>query len=315
MLAARMLVGASVAGAAPAALSLVADLVPAQRRGKTFSLLVLGQVVGQSVTFAAVGGLLAHADALQSLSPVGGLAPWRVSQLVFAAGLFAVAGLLLLLREPARSEGGAAMGARLPDALREMLSMRRLHVPMMVGLTAILMADTASAIWAVPVLTRFLHQQPTDFGNWMGIVFLVSGLGGAIAGGWIADAGQRRHGRAGVLAGAAHACAVSVPAALFPLANDVVFFGFLFALILFAGAAVGVIASAAISVLFPNELRGLCVTLVTAVGTLVSFGVAPSLVTALATGSGSGDDIRIPLAVVGVAASVLGTLAFRRARA
>jgi MFS family permease len=295
MLAARMLVGASVAGAAPAALSLVADLVPAQQRGKTFALLVLGQVAGQSVTFAAVGGLLAHADALQPLSPIGGLAPWRVSQLVFAAGLFAVAGLLL--------------------ALREMWSMRRLLVPMMVGLTAILMADTASAIWAVPVLTRFLHQQPTDFGNWMGIVFLVSGLGGAIAGGWIADAGQRRHGRAGVLAGAAHACAVSVPAALFPLANDVALFGFLFALIVFAGAAVGVIASAAISVLFPNELRGLCVTLVTAVGTLVSFGVAPSLVTALATGSGSGDDIRIPLAVVGVAASVLGTLAFRRARA
>ena len=118
-----------------------------------------------------------------------------------------------------------------------------------------------------------------------------------------------------MLAGAAQACALSIPAALFPLAPDTGLFGFLFALTMFAGAAVGVIASASISVLFPNELRGLCVALVTAVGTLVSFGVAPWLVTAIASASGSAEDIRIPLAAVGVAASLLGTLAFRRAGA
>jgi MFS family permease len=130
----------------------------------------------------------------------------------------------------------------------------------------------------------------------------------------VADLGQRLYGRRGVLMGAAHACALSIPAALFPLAHSVGLFGFFFALVMFAGAAVGVIASAAISVLFPNELRGLCVTLITAIGTLVSFGVAPVLVTLLSSAMGTGEDIRMPLVIVGVVTSVLGTIAFWRAQ-
>jgi MFS family permease len=313
MLAARMLVGASVAGLAPAALSLIADLVPADRRGKTFSLLVLGQIIGQSITFAAVGSLLGHPGTLETLSPIGGLAPWRATQVLCAAAMFAVAGLLMLLREPPRTEVGAAMGAGLGAALREMWVLRRLLFPMTLGLTAILMADTAAAIWAVPVLTRFLHQQPSDFGSWMAGALLLSGLGGAIVGGLVADLGQRKLGRAGVLMGATQACAISIPAALFPLANSVEVFACFFVLTMFAGAAVGVIASAATSVLFPNELRGLCVTLITAVGLTVSFGVAPALVTLIASIAGSGEDIRVPLAAVGVVASMVGTIAFRRA--
>jgi MFS family permease len=311
MLVARMLVGGAFAGAVPAAVSLGADLSTTRTRGRVMAIFALGQILGSAATFALVGELLQAAPALQDQFPfVAALAPWRLVQLVFAAAMLVLTAFLTLLAEPVRHEQGTAAHARLGPTLKEMRRYARLLVPLGIGLTTIGMADAAASIWVVPVLTRFFHQQPADFGAWMGLAFVVSGLLGTVAGGALADIGQRVAGARGVLLGAAVAAGISLPAALFPIAPSVTVLAWLFALLLGAGACASVVATSALAVLLPNELRGLSLSLLTAVGLVIAYGLAPSLVSLGAQALGSGDDIRMPLAVVGAVSSAVGCVAF-----
>lgn len=307
---ARMLVGASVAAAQPAALSLVADLTEPAVRGRMVTLISLGQACGITVAYALAGMLLSW---LPAVLPAGGalaaLAPWRLVQLVFAAAVLATAAVLLLLREPARREAGTVGDGAFADALRALWAYRRFLLPLAGGMVTIGMADAAAAIWAVPVLTRSFHQTPADFGAWMGILNLGSGVVGAVLGGVSADLGQRRRGHAGALLGAVLGSALSIPAALFAVAPGVTSFALLLALLLTAGACANIAATSAVMVVLPNGLRGTCLSLLVAGIGLIAFGVAPLLVSLAARDA----DLTVPLAWVGVATSIFATAAFVRA--
>lgn len=303
---ARMLVGASVSGAVIAAVSVASDLTDANNRGRTMMLLGLGQAFGAAATFAIVGVLLGWLPTVLGQ----GMAPWRVVQLTFAAVMLAAALLLMLLSEPARRETGVADGGNVRAALKELWSYRRLMLPLLVGMMTIGMADAAASIWAVPVLTRVFHQQPADFGSWMSLVFLLSGIGGTAIGGFLADFGQRLAGHGGILLGTVIGAGLSVPAALFPMMPSVTAFAVLFTLLLTAGAIASIASTAAIAVLIPNELRGISISIFTAIALLMSFGVAPSLVSVGAQVMGVGANIGVPLTIVGVGTSVIGLIAF-----
>ena len=312
LFAARMLVGASVVAAQPAALSLVADLVPPARRGRMIMLTSLGQAFGGAVVYLLAGPLL---DGLPALVPAGlGLAPWRLVQIVFAAAMLATTAVLLLfMREPARRESGQAQGGNLRAALRELWTYRRFLLPLVVGMVTVGMADAAAMIWAVPVLTRDFHQTPAAFGTWMGLVNLGANIAGAVLGGLVADLGQRRRGRAGVLLGAVIGAALSVPAALFCVMPSVGGFAVMLAVLLCAGACVNIAATSAIAVILPNELRGICFSLLVAVIGIAAFGIAPLLVSLGAQALGREGHIALPLAWVGVLTSLAAVAAFVQA--
>ena len=320
--AARMLVAASVVAAQPAALSLVADLTEPAQRGRMITLTALGQALGGTVAFVLAGVLLPWLPGFFSTtlsfilpegSAIAALAPWRLVQLVFAAAVLAATAVLLFLREPVRREAGAAEGEKLGVALRQLWAFRPFLLPLLGGMVTVGMADAAAAIWAVPVLTRTFHQTPADFGTWMGLLNLGSGIVGAVLGGLAADVGQRKRGRSGVLLGAVIAAALSVPAALFPIMPDVGWFGAMLALLLTCGACVNIAATSAIMVILPNELRGICMSIVVAVIGMAAFGVAPLLVSLSAQAFGQGADIAIALTFVGFITSVLATAAFLHA--
>jgi MFS family permease len=314
MFAARMLVGTAVAGAVTAAVSLASDVSQPESRGRTMMLLGLGQACGAAATFFLVGILLAWLPQVLPGSLAGDqLAPWRLVQLSFAAVMLLAALALVLLQEPARREAGDAAGAGGMAALRELWRYRRLMLPMLIGMTTIGMADAAASIWAVPVLTRVFHQQPGDFGGWMSLVFLLSGIAGTAIGGYLSDFGQRLAGRGGILLGTVIGAALSIPAALFPVMPTVTAFAVMFALLLTAGAVTSIASTAAIATLVPNELRGTSISIFSALALLMSYGVAPSIVSLGAEALGAGGDIAFPLTVVGVGTSVIGTLAFIRA--
>jgi len=168
-------------------------------------------------------------------------------------------------------------------------------------------------IWAVPVLTRDFHQTPADFGTWMGLVNLGANIAGAVIGGLVADLGQRRRGRAGVLLGAVIGAALSVPAALFCVMPSVAGFAAMLAVLLCAGACVNIAATSAIAVILPNELRGICFSMLVAVIGIAAFGIAPLLVSLGAQALGREGHIAAPLAAVGVLTSLAAVAAFVQA--
>ena len=311
MFVARMMVGVGVGAALPAAISLAADLSQQGNRSKVMALLGMGQNAGVGGAFFLAGGLLSHLPAaLHAGGGFGTLASWRVVQLLFSGGMLALALVLFLLREPARQEVEQAEVKGLRAVLVELAEHRRVLVPLVVGMVSVSMADAAANIWAVPVLTRSLHLQPAEFGAWMGMLLTTAGFLGVIVGGVAGDLGQRLGGKSGLLRAAAVVATLATPMAFFPVMSSVWGFAALLGLLILFGASAGIIGTAAITVAIPNELRGVSLSLVATIGIVVALGVAPTLVTFVAQVTGYGADIRVPLTVVGLTASVISVAAY-----
>ena len=307
LFAARMLAALGLTVVLPVAISIAADLCPPEKRGRSLLLLSMGKVVGLALAFA-LGGLL-FGQLSARAEPLFGMPAWRATQLIFAGISIAVVVPLLWLREPVRQEV-ANSGVGMRASFDALWARRGLLVPLFIGQITVIMADASASIWATPVLMRTYGLQPAEFGGWMGLVLLGSGLVGTIAGGIAADAGMKRAGGRGLLFTAVIASAIGVPASLFPLMPGVPGFAILLTVLLLAGTATGLITATAIAVLIPNQFRALCLGSFVVVGSFIGFGVAPSLVTIISERVGGEGALAPALAGVGLASSLLSLVAF-----
>jgi MFS family permease len=306
---ARVLTATGTTGALTAALSLTADLCAPERRGRAMLLVNFGKMAGLAAAFG-IGGWLFGQIGRGSLPIVAGLAPWRGTHAILAVVGLVLIAPLLLLREPPRREVAAATRAPFGILAAELWSRRAFLGPLFIGQVAVVMADNAALVWAAPVLSRHYGLQPGDFAGWMGSLVFVSGIGGTLLGGFAADWGQKSHRRGGLLIGAVVAAAVGVPAALFPIAPTVVWFAVAFGTLSLCGAITGLVTSVALTVLIPNEVRGLCIGAFIAFAGLIGFGIAPSLVTAISSLLGGEAHLGPALAAVGVVTGVLSVIGF-----
>ncbi|HVF93813.1 MAG TPA: MFS transporter [Sphingomonas sp.] len=307
---ARMLTGIGTTGALTAALSLCADLCPPAQRGRALLVVNLGKSLGQAMAFGLTGalfGLFVHGGAPAWFWHA---APWRSAHLTLALLGLVFMIPLLLLREPARHEVAAGTHAPFRVVAGELWARRAFLLPLFMGQVSVVMADAAAAIWAAPVLSRSFGLQPHQAATWMGPLIFFAGLIGAVFGGLSADWGQKSGRQGGLLIGAVVAAAVGIPAALFPIAPSVPLFGAALGVLLLCGAVTGVVTSVALTVLIPNELRGLCIGTFIAIAGLIGFGVAPTLVAAASTLFGGEQYLDRGLASVGAATSALSLIAF-----
>ncbi len=306
---ARVLTATGTTGALTAALSLTADLCVPEQRGRAMLVVNLGKIAGVAGAFA-LGGWLFGAFTGGTLPTIAGMVPWRGTHVVLAIVSIVLIAPLLLLREPARREVAATTHAPFRVLAGQLWSRRRFLIPLFVGQVAVVMADNAALVWAAPVLSRRFGLQPGDFAGWMGALVLVSGLGGTLLGGFTADLGQKSGRRGGLLIGASVAAMLGVPAALFPIAPSVTWFALAFGLLSLCGAITGLATSVALTVLIPNELRGLCIGAFIAFAGLIGFGIAPPLVTLVSTMLGGEGHLAPALAIVGVVTGLLSVGAF-----
>jgi len=307
LFAARMVSALGLTVVLPVAISIAADLSPPDKRGRSLLLLSMGKVFGIALAFALGGALFGILST--RTEPLFGMAAWRATQLIFAGGSALLVLPLLMLREPVRQEVARA-GAGFRASMQALWERRGLLTPLFVGQITVIMADASASIWATPVLMRTYGLQPAEFGGWMGLVLLGSGLVGTIAGGIAADAGLKRGGGRGLLISAVIASAIGVPAALFPIMPGVPGFAVLLTALLLAGTATGLITATAIAVLIPNQFRALCLGSFVVVGSFIGFGVAPSLVTIISERVGGEGALAPALAGVGLASSLLSLIAF-----
>lgn len=306
---ARTLAGMGMMLVIPVVISLAADLCAVEHRGRVMFALTVGRILGTALAFALggamVGTLTAHPE-----NGIPGIAPWRNVMLLFAAasGLFVLP--LLALREPVRRELAGVVDPSLREAWAGLWQRRRLLIPMFLGQVTVVMADVSAGAWAAPILQRDYHQLPAEYGPWMGLVILLSGLVGAGLGGVLADYGSKGKIPGGILGGAMVASFVSIPAACFAVMPTVDGFAWMLALLLVCGSITGLVTSVAISVLLPNELRGVALGAFVVIGSLLAFGIAPTLVTLIAGVLGGEGHLREGLTVVTCATSIASALGF-----
>jgi MFS family permease len=178
----RMAVGVGEASYAPAAMSLVADLFPADRRSRAMGVYWLGLPIGLVLAFFTTGAVAKS------------FGSWRAPFFLAAVPGVLVALIVFAIREPAR---GAAEQTRTPPSPIDRPIWRMLRIPTLwwITLAAIpgAFATYASGAFLVPLLQRYfglpLQQAAVD----TGIIIGVTGLVGLTLGGWIGDTIHRRY--------------------------------------------------------------------------------------------------------------------------
>ena len=306
----RMLTGIGTTGALTAALSLAADLCLPEQRGRGLLIATLGKNLGMAAGFALAGWLLGFFGEAGAPRWFGDVAAWRSAQFALGCGSAVLLLTLLFLREPARHEVESGPHAPFKVVAHELWQRRAFLAPLFVGQTSVVMADAAAGIWASPVLERNYGLAPADFGSWLGAIILVTGIAGAIIGGLAADWGQKSGRKGGLLIGAVIAALIGVPAALFPVMPGVTGFAVMIFLLILAGTVTGLVTSVALTVMLPNELRGLSIGAFIAIAGLIGFGIAPTLVTGVSSVMGGESHLAPALAIVGVLVSIVSVLGF-----
>ncbi|MFZ5481961.1 MAG: spinster family MFS transporter [Myxococcota bacterium] len=171
---ARALVGVGEAAYATLAPPLISDYFPPERRNRVLTLFYVAIPVGAALGFA-IGGWL------------GKLWGWRVAFL--ACGLPGVLAALLALkiRDPGKQPAaGDPPPPGWPEAARTLLA-NRSFVFAVAGYTLVTFASGGMADWLPTWLARARGMDLAAAGSAVGTVTVVGGLGGTLAGGWLAD--------------------------------------------------------------------------------------------------------------------------------
>ena len=179
LFASRAVLGIGEASYYPAGTSLMSDYFPKEQRGRVMSIWGAGSTIGIAVGFAGGGYVADHFG-------------WR-NAFFFAAVpglLFAL--LAFTMREPLRGSA-EAVGKTVKRTAEANLStfLNLMRIP---TLRAAILAQTvlyfvlaSNAFWLPSVLQRRFDMTTSGAGLLAGIVLVIGGLIGTLAGGWIAD--------------------------------------------------------------------------------------------------------------------------------
>jgi MFS family permease len=317
LLLARVGVGVGEAVLAPAAYSLIADLVPAQRRGRALAVYGVSLAVGSGASLLLGGWLLAVIPAQGLALPgIGAMPAWRLTFVAAALpGLPLAVLLLLTVREPARQQDtiapAAGDGAGQPS-VADFVNFLRAHpatVSRILTYPTLLALNGYGALaWAPALFERSHGLPPAQSGMVLGFGVAVAGTIGMLTGGIFSDrwAAQRQPAARLRVAGAGMLLA-ALPAVSWPLVPGVAAaFSLLFLMV--AGIALAQSAvPTTIQAVFPNRMRGQAVALSLLLSGLLGIGLGPTAV-ALVTDLVFRDDqaLRYAIAWTSGPASLLG---------
>ncbi|OGT97936.1 MAG: MFS transporter [Geobacteraceae bacterium GWB2_52_12] len=180
LLVTRTLVGVGEASFGTVSPGLLSDYFPRERRGRTLSLFFLAIPVGSALGYI-LGGQLGQAFGWQTAFLLVGL-----------PGLF-LALPLYFLKDPRRSEpeSSATKSEALLPELRFFWK-NRTYVYATLSMAAMTFALGGLAQWAPSFLHRSFGLEVARGNTLFGVITVVSGIVGTLAGGWLGDRFQKR---------------------------------------------------------------------------------------------------------------------------
>jgi MFS family permease len=304
----RMLVGAGGSAHAPGAYSMLSDYFPPARLPRAIGFLQLGFIGGNTVGIF-LGGTLVSLAAAWPVSQWFGLTMhgWQwVLMMVGAPGVL-ISVLLLLAQEPQR-RGVTAHGQALPvkAVLHELSARKAIYAPLFIGLAFSATLSFGMQSWRVPFMVRTYGWHEAQIGRWMGSIFLVSSLIGAVFGTMLVEWLAKRYKDANVRASAILFAVAAPFEILSPMMPTAELSLLCIGVALLCGIASAVPQNAAIQRITPNEMRGQ----VTAIYLFmfIVFGAIGSQLIGSVTQRVFGNDADLWKSIV-LLASILGPLA------
>ncbi|HEX3889154.1 MAG TPA: MFS transporter [Phenylobacterium sp.] len=283
LFAARAAVGIGEAALAPAAMSIITDSFPANRRGAGTGAFLMGMVIGGGVAISLGGFILqaAQAGALHGIPVLGALAPWRAGLVILGLLGVPVALLAATVPEPARRHliaGEAGRPAPLRDAAVRLAALWPALAPLYAAMGLASLCDFAILNWVPTLLIRRFGVGVAEIGGVLGGVVILGGIAGSFGVGLVADRMVKRGGGASRLRLAVWSMlAVGLVSTLFVVAPSpalvFAFAGFW----IFASTTGQALGLTVLQELAPGDARGLSVSL----ASLINIGIGLALGAAL----------------------------------
>jgi MFS family permease len=311
---ARTLVGLGEAAVAPAAMSLIADLFAPARRGRALSAYFIGASIGSGLSSVIPGWVLKSGLRLY-LPLLGPIEPWRSAFVLCGLAGPVVALLFLTVAEPRRHGLRPQAGdGRLALKFARLWSVRRLAGPLFAGFTLFYVALVGLTSWTAVFVTRRYGVPITGFSNVLGLMLLITGVGGYLSSGLLTDSRFGR-GRAGRMRLLALLPLLGLPSAFATFAPAPVIAIMMLGAIGTAMPMINVAMNATMQDILPNDMRGFGYAALGLLTAVVSGSGGPWLIAAAGDASGN---IGTAFLLVGLpfllASSACFAIAWRAAR-
>ncbi len=320
LFAARVAVGIGEAALAPAAVSIITDLFPVNRRGAAFGVFLMGMAIGSGASIMSGGLLLQSAlgGAFHGLPIIGALAPWRQVLVLLCAPGGLVVAALFSFDEPKRRGALHAGPAPLKDVIGIFWKLSPVLLPLYVAVALASAGDFSLQTWLPSVLRRKFGVSPGEIGATLGLLSMVTGAAGSVLGGLISD-GTVKYGVRNRILAALIVMVLGLGGALVAFAGDSAMALVLFTVWMSAAAISEAIGITLVQEIVPNEGRGVAAALVSFFNMIIGLGVGTTL-TAVFTDSVYRDPRAVDLSITtvtlpaGLLAVVLYALARWQAR-
>jgi len=227
---ARLGLGFGQATLNPAALSMISDYFPRERRGKPVAFYSLGISLGSGLAMLVGGMVINHFKNSPpvSLPMIGELAVWQTVLLWVGLPGLVVALLMGTVREPVRQDkiqvhndpAGAKSAMPISQVMQFLLQRWRTYGTLFLGMSVVTIIGYAYIFWIPTMFVRTWGWTFPQIGKAYGLIVIFAGPTGVALGGWLGDWLYRRGRRDGhmraTLVGALILIAFSIAAPLMP---------------------------------------------------------------------------------------------------
>lgn len=308
MFLARIGVGVGEAALMPGAYSLISDYFPPRSRPIALSLYLSAIYVGAGLATIIGGTIIAIMPAIDA-PIVGHLEPWQGVFIVIGLPGLLVALWVLTMREPQRTGAKAGLTPGIGATMRYMAAHAKTYGSLIMGMSMLSLMWNAALAWFPTYFMRIHGWTITEVGTRFGLTIMVSGVLGAVLGGYLASRlRDRGNADANILIGIV-GLLIAFPAGLAtglmttPWAILAAVFVFQLGCAMPFGAA-----AAAIQDITPNQMRGQVTAIYQFAANMFGIGLGPTLV-ALFTDHLFNNDLALGNSIV-LAVAVSGPPAF-----
>jgi len=182
---ARMMVGFGEATLGPAAYSMIADYFPPRRRAQATGVYTMGVFMGTgaALLFGGVAVAATSTAATVDVPVFGTLRAWQAAFLLVGLPGLLVAVMMLAVREPIRRDVDKA-DATLKDAMEFVRRNATLLLLILGGFSMSGLINYGVTTWVPTLFARRFGWSASEIGTAYGLILLVSGSLGVVAGGW-----------------------------------------------------------------------------------------------------------------------------------
>lgn len=262
---ARIFVGVGEACLAPAAMSMICDYFPPQKRGTAIGTFLLGMVIGGGVALM-IGGSVVQAvqRGLLDMPWLHGLSAWRIVLVLMALPGALLVLLLYSVREPLRRQRAGRENthtAPLLDVLRDFIRFRRSLIPLYLGMALLSVGDYCMSNWIPALLSRRYAMSAAQIGDLFGGAVIVGAAVGVFAGGFITDRWVARSGSRVRFVATLAVATLALPGAFAGVTGHAhtIILGYAWWTLMSSAAAT--VAITAIQDVVPNHMRGIAIAL------------------------------------------------------